>query len=305
MTSTRRPFSIIAALPFAWLLFLAPVPAGAQNGTRLALNAESVLLLDADGKILFAKHAESSHAPASLVKLMTLYLAHRDLEAGVVALEDPVTISPLAAQTPPHRMGLRAGETVPFELLLKGVAIASANDAATAVAEHLAGDERRFVDRMNSEAQEMGLTATRFANPHGLPDPNQRSTARDLAALTTRLIQDFPATRELLSARGFVYRGKVLNRQTALLHDPWGVQALKTGFTREAGYNLAVAAWRGGQGFFAILLGARSRARSFVDAMNLLQYGFTQAGVGIPLQEPRYSPRKSAIRTRVSLPPPS
>jgi D-alanyl-D-alanine carboxypeptidase (penicillin-binding protein 5/6) len=290
--------SVLASLD---LLAAAPVPA--QNGKPPVLNAERVLLLDADGKILFSKHADESHAPASLVKLMTLYLAQKDLEAGRASPDDPVTISAWAARTPPHRMGLRAGEVVPFAILLKGVAIASANDAATAVAEHLAGDEHQFVERMNAEAHELGLTATHFANPHGLPDPSQRSTANDLATLTARLIQDFPEARALLSGKSFTYRGKVFNRRIALLQDSWGVQALKTGFTNEAGYNLAVAAWRGGQRFLMIVLGAHSRSGSFLDAQNLLRYGFIHAGVTPPGQQMRTLQKKNGARGQLSLPP--
>src|SRR5215470_3462226 len=153
-------------------LLLAPgaaVAVAQVNGHAPALNAEAVLLLDTEGRTVFAKNAQLEHAPASLVKLMTLYLAFEDLEAHRVTLEDPVTISHAAATTPRYRMGLRTGEVVPLRILLEGVAIASANDAATAVAEYLAPDEAAFVARMNAKAAEIGMTATRYANPHGLP----------------------------------------------------------------------------------------------------------------------------------------
>jgi D-alanyl-D-alanine carboxypeptidase (penicillin-binding protein 5/6) len=176
-------------------------------------------------------------------------------------------------------MGLRAGEHVPFRVLMEGVAIASANDAATALAERLSGDEASFVERMNAKAREMGLTGTRFANPHGLPDPDQRSNARDMAQLTARLLQDYPMSRPLLGGQTFIYRGRVYTRHIPLFNDPGGVQALKTGFTHEAGYNLAVAAWRGGQQFLMIVLGARTRALSFLDAKRLLHYGFVETGL--------------------------
>ena len=116
-----------------------------------------MLLLDADGKVLFAKNPSEDHAPASLIKLMTLYLAYEDLEAGRAEWDEGVAVSRRAADTPRYRMGLRAGETVPLGTLLEGVAIASANDAAAAVAEHLAGNEEAFVHRMNNKAQLMGL----------------------------------------------------------------------------------------------------------------------------------------------------
>jgi serine-type D-Ala-D-Ala carboxypeptidase (penicillin-binding protein 5/6) len=265
------------------------------------LSAESALLLASDGTVLFAKNASEDHAPASLVKLMTLYLACEDLEAGRVQWDDPVTISRRVAETPRYRMGLRAGEEVPFRTLLEGVAIASANDAAAAVAEHLGGTEEAFVERMNAKAAELGLRSTRFANAHGLPDPGGRSTAQDMARLIGHVVQDYPASRPLLGGASFIYRGRVHSRRIPLFQDPGGVQALKTGFTREAGYNLAVAAWRAGQRFLLIVMGSQTRSLSFRDAQQLLRYGFAESGIG-PAEEPRrparFLPRRPADRRR-------
>ena len=243
------------------------------------LSAESALLLAPDGTVLFAKNPSEDHAPASLVKLMTLYLAYEDLEAGRAQWDEPVTISRRAAETPRYRMGLRAGEDMPFRTLLEGVAIASANDAATAVAEHLGSTEEAFVERMNAKAAELGLGSTRFANAHGLPDPGQRSTAQDMARLIGHVVQDYPASRPLLGGASFIHRGRVHSRRIPLFQDPGGVQALKTGFTREAGYNLAIAAWRAGQRFLLIVLGSQTRSLSFRDAQQLLRYGFVEAGI--------------------------
>jgi D-alanyl-D-alanine carboxypeptidase len=290
------------------LLTATPVRAQALNGRSPSFNAEAVLLIGSHGKVLFAKNATDDHAPASLVKLMTLYLACESLETDRAQWEEPVLISQRAAQTPRYRMGLRAGESVPLRTLLEGVAIASANDAAAAVAEHLAGSEETFVAQMNAKAQELGLHATRFANPHGLPEPVQRnvSTAEDLARLTARLLEDYPTSRALLGGATFVYRGRVYSRHIPLFQDPGGVQALKTGFTREAGYNLAVAAWRAGERFLLIVLGAQTRSLSFRDARTLLAYGFHEAGIESPPEPQRRqaAPRRpSERRSRTAAPP--
>jgi len=254
--------------------------ASAQNPPRPpVLSAEAVLLLDPEGRTVFEKNAGAERAPASLVKLMTLYLACDALEAGKVDADTPVTISHHAATTARYRMGLRTGQQVPLHVLMEGVAIASANDAATALAEHLGGDEGTFVGWMNDKAQELGLSGTHFANPHGLPDPTQRSTARDLAELANRLLRDHPMSRPLLGGQTFVFNGRVYARHIPLFNDPGGVQALKTGFTNEAGYNLAVSAWRNGQQFMMIVLGSRSRAQSFLDAKRLLRFGFVETGL--------------------------
>jgi D-alanyl-D-alanine carboxypeptidase len=287
------------------LVLAAPAWAQNHNGRPPALSAEAVLLLDGQGKVLFAKNPSEDHAPASLVKLMTLYLACQALDAGRAQWEEPVTISQRAAQTPRYRMGLKAGAVVPLRTLLEGVAIASANDAATAVAEHLGGTEDAFVAQMNAKAQELGLTSTHFANAHGLPDPGGRSTAEDLAQLTGRLLQDYPVARALLGGATFVYRGRVYSRNIPLFRDPGGVQALKTGFTREAGYNLAVAAWRAGERFLLIVLGAQTRSLSFRDARALLEYGFQETGIEAP-PEPHRRPapprRQTDRRSRTAAP---
>ena len=271
---------------FSSAALLLVAPARAQGDPPLHLSAESALLLASDGTVLFAKNASEDHAPASLVKLMTLYLACEDLETGRAQWDELVTISRRAAETPRYRMGLRAGEDVPFRTLLEGVAIASANDAATAVAERLGGTEDAFVERMNLKAAELGLLSTRFANAHGLPDPGQRSTAQDMARLIGHVVQDYPASRPLLGGASFVYRGRVHSRRIPLFQDPGGVQALKTGFTREAGYNLAIAAWRAGQRFLLIVMGSQTRSLSFRDAQQLLRYGFAESGIAPP-EEPR------------------
>src|SRR5215813_8487576 len=291
--------TIAAVVPFA---ATAQSARPAVDGRPPVLTAEAVLLLDPEGKTLFAKNPEEERAPASLVKLMTLYLAFEDIEAGRAELDELVPVSRYASLTPKSRMGLRAGEMVPLHVLLEGVAIASANDAATALAERLAGDEWSFVGRMNAKAQELELHATRFANPHGLPDPAQRSNARDLAQLISRLLRDHPASRPMLGGQTFVYRGRVYARHIPLFNDPLGVQALKTGFTLEAGYNLAVSAWRDGQQFVMIVLGSRTRTSSFLDAKKLLKYGFVEAGLESAPEPPPPRPTKRARRTSATTP---
>ena len=299
MSDLTTGASLVAGLRRAGLgaallagLLLLPAAAPAAPPASPAVTASAGLLLDlATGQIVYAKNAEEDRAPASLVKLMTLSLAYEDLRAGKVRLEDPVIVSPNAEQTPRSRMGLVAGQVVPFEILLHGVAIASANDAATAVAEHLAGSEELFVERMNAAAAEMGLGHTRFANPHGLPDPRQRTTAHDLARLAQHLLSGYPESREVLGQTAFTWRGRFYQRRIPLFRDPGGVDALKTGFTLEAGYNLAVAAGRAGSRFLCIILGAETRGLSFVDAGRLLKFGF-----GEPAKEIRRPPRRWRVR---------
>ena len=282
----HRAFALAAVVAFGLVLEArGPAPASAAPGLNghaatVPVSAEAVVLIDLEsGKVLFEKNPEEDRAPASLVKLMTLYVAYDELRAGRVTRGAAVTISVNTMRTPRFRMGLMAGQVVPFETLLAGVAIASANDAATAVAEHLAESEDRFVERMNAQGERMGLTHTVFANPHGLPDPRQRTTARDMASLAEHLLRDFPESRVLLGDTDFKWRGRVFQRRIPLFRDPGGVTALKTGFTLEAGYNIAVAAGRAGQRLLCVVLGAETRGMSFIDAGRLLKFGFGEPPV--------------------------
>ena len=264
--------------------------------TNLPVSAEAVLLVDLEtGKVLLEKNAEGERAPASLVKMMTLYLAYEDLRAGVITRGEPITIGPDVMRTPRFRIGLATGQVVPFETLLAAVAIASANDAATAVAERLAENEEKFVERMNAEAERMGLTHTVFANPHGLPDPRQHTTARDMATLAEHLLRDFPESRVLLGDTDFMWRGRIFRRRIPLFKDPGGVTALKTGFTLEAGYNITVAAARAGQRLLCVVLGAETRGLSFIDASRLLKFGF-----GEPLSSPGRTGRRWRVRSQAA-----
>jgi D-alanyl-D-alanine carboxypeptidase len=274
-----------------------PAAAATVQVASPGVTASAGLLLDlATGQVLYAKNAEEDRAPASLVKMMTLYLAYEDLRAGKAKLEDAVIISSNVERTPRYRMGLTAGQVVPFEILLAGVAIASANDAATAVAEHLGGTEELFVERMNAKAAEFGLHHTRFANPHGLPDPSQRTTAQDLAGLAQHLLQEYPESRDVLGQTGFTWRGRAYQRRIPLFRDPGGVDALKTGFTLEAGYNLAVAAGKTGSRLLCIILGAETRGLSFLDAGRLLKFGFGEPVKEVRRESRRFKSRGTTVR---------
>jgi D-alanyl-D-alanine carboxypeptidase len=260
----------LCLVPILYPLLITPAQAASPP-----LTSNAALLLDlSTRRVLAAKNPEKEYPPASLAKLMTLYLAFEAMEQRGVRRYDRVLISRRAAKTAPSKMGLKAGERVALYTLLEAIAIISANDAATAAAEHLDKTEEAFVDRMNRKAKALGLTRTRFINPHGLPGPGQWSTAQDLAHLSLQLLQDHPGARELLSRRTFAYRGYLHRRQVPLYQNPGGIQALKTGYTEEAGFNLMVTAAQEGETLLCILLGASTRQARTKDARQLLHYGF-------------------------------
>lgn len=254
----------------------ATTPGAAERPPRL--RAEAALLVDlVSGEVLFSKNAESPLAPASLTKLMTLYLACEDVAAGRVSLEDEVPVSPRAARTPSSRVPLRKGERLPLGKLLEAVAVISANDASVAVAEYLAGTEEEFVARMNRRAAELGLTETHFSNAHGLPSPDQRSTAWDVAALALRLFEGYPLALDLLARKSFHHRNITRNRYLGLLGDNSGIEGVKTAWTREAGFSLVATARKDDRRLLVVVLKARNRYQRELAARTLLGYGFERA----------------------------
>ena len=254
----------------------ATTPGAAERPPRL--RAEAALVLDlVSGEVLFSKNAEISLPPASLTKLMTLYLALEDVAAGRVSLEDEVQVSSRAARTPSSRVPLRKGELLPLGKLLEAVAVISANDASVVVAEYLAGTEEEFVARMNQRAADLGLTETHFSNAHGLPSRDQRSTAWDMAALALRLFEDYPLALDLLARKSFHHRNITRNRYLGLLSDNSGIEGVKTAWTREAGFSLIATARKEDRRLMVVVLKARNRYQRELATRALLRYGFARA----------------------------
>jgi D-alanyl-D-alanine carboxypeptidase (penicillin-binding protein 5/6) len=250
----------------------------AHAGTQahaLQVDAKAAVLLDADsGQVLFDQNATVQIAPASLTKLMTVYLAYDALRGGTVRLDEQVSVSQQASKMGGSQIFLRTGDQVSVAKLLEGVAIVSGNDATIALAEHLAGFPAAFVARMNAKASELGLGDTRFQNPHGLSAENQYSTARDMARLALALIQDHPAAVQLHSTKTFEYNGiKQQNRNLLLGKDP-RVDGLKTGWLEEAGYHIVLTGKEGERRLIVAVLGARNEKSRHEIALRLLNYGF-------------------------------
>lgn len=248
---------------------------GSVQASTFTVDAKSAVLMDAAaGQILFEQNATTRIAPASLTKLMTVYLAYDALRDGAVHLDDPVSVSTEASRMGGSQIFLKPGDHTTFRLLLHGMAVASGNDATIAIAEHLAGVRDAFVARMNAKANTLELSDTQFQNPHGLPTPDQYTTALDVARLVLHLIHDHPAVLEIHSMKTFEYNGiKQNNRNRLLWRDP-RVNGLKTGWLEDAGYHIAATAQENNRQLIAVVLGARKeRAREEI-AVQLLNYGF-------------------------------
>ena len=263
-----------------------PIPAAPK------LQASGYLLVDAtNGEILVEHNAEEPLPPASLTKMMTAYIAEREITEGRMSFDDQVPVSVKAWKTGGSRMFIREGTEVRLEDLLRGIIIQSGNDASVAIAEYIAGSEDVFADVMNQTAISLGMTNTQFKNATGLPQEGHYTTAKDLSILAARIIQDFPDTYPIYEEKNFTYNGiKQANRNSLLFRDPT-VDGLKTGHTEEAGYCLVASAERDGFRLISVVMGTASEKAREQETTKLLQYGFryfsgkTVFAAGEPLPE--------------------
>ena len=212
------------------------------------------------GKTLHAVNEDSLRHPASITKVMTLYLLFEQMERGKLALDSELTISARAAAQAPSKLALRPGATIEVEDAIKAIVTKSANDVACAIGENIAGSEERFAEMMTAKAHALGMSRTHYANASGLPDAEQVTTARDLTILA-RAIQDrFPRYYRYFQTRSFVFRGRVIGNHNHLLGRVEGVDGIKTGYTRDSGFNLMTAAKSDDRQIVAIVLGGKSGA---------------------------------------------
>ncbi|GJE38822.1 hypothetical protein KHHGKMAE_2897 [Methylobacterium persicinum] len=212
------------------------------------------------GKTLHAVNEDALRHPASITKVMTLYMLFEQMERGKFALDSELSISAHAAAQAPSKLGLRPGQTITVEDAIKAIVTKSANDVACAIGENIGGSEERFAQMMTAKAHALGMSRTHYANASGLPDPEQLTTAHDLTILA-RAIQDrFPRYYRYFQTRSFAFRGRVIGNHNHLLGNVEGVDGIKTGYTRDSGFNLMTAAKSDGHQIVAIVLGGRSGA---------------------------------------------
>lgn len=248
----------------------------------------AAIVMDArTGEVLYARNADTRLHPASLTKMMTLYLAFQAIERGEISLDQKVRISRKAASQPPSKLGLRPGQMVRIRDLIRAAALKSANDAALALAEAVGGSEARFVARMNATAREMGMSRTTFRNPHGLTMSGHLSTARDMTILGRHLIYDFPQYYHLFSRTSHVAAGKrIRSTNRKFLAAYRGADGIKTGYTDAAGFNLTASAHRGSKRIIATIFGGRSVAARNRKMAELLDLGFRRAPEKAPIIKP-------------------
>ncbi len=257
----------------------APVPVAAS------------IVLDADtGRVLSEENADAVTYPASLTKMMTLYLTFEALNTGRLRLDQMLPVSLNAASKSPTKLGLRPGDSVAVQDLILGIVTRSANDAAAVLAEGIAGSEPAFAELMNRKAQQLGMRSTVYQNASGLPDPAQHTTARDTAQLALALYHDFPREYRYFSTREFYFRGTMIVGHDHLLDWYPGADGIKTGFIDASGFNLATSAVRDGHRLIGVVLGGHSGGSRDREMAALLDQGFAEIGVAAPITVARREP---------------
>src|SRR6266849_5684206 len=259
---------------------LGSLPAAArQNHRAAASTAENApvfewILLDAEtGQVLSEQNADLVTQPASLTKMMTLYLAFDQLNQGKIRLDQPFSVSEEAASRAPSKLALTPGDSVPVRDLILGIVTKSANDAASVLAEGLAGSEAAFAERMTLKARQLGMTSTVYRNASGLPDTEQRTTARDVVQLALALYHDFPREYRYFATRQFYFRGRLIATHNPLLEWYEGADGIKTGYIGASGFNLAASAMRNGHRLIGVVMGGRSAGSRDREMAALLDRG--------------------------------
>jgi D-alanyl-D-alanine carboxypeptidase len=264
----------------AFLLSLSlalPTALPAQAGGKFAS-----LVVDArTGVILHNEDGNSLRHPASLTKMMTLYVVFQDLKAGRIKLNTPLRVSKRAAAMAPSKLGLKAGTTITVEQAIKALIIKSANDAAATVGENLGnGSEAAFAARMTRVARQIGMSRTTFKNASGLPNPGQVTTAKDLATLGLRLMRDFPQYYPYFRATSFNFKGRLIRSHNKLVGRFDGTDGIKTGYINASGYNLVTSTRRNGKRVVGVVLGGKTAARRDAYMMRIISRSLPKARAG-------------------------
>lgn len=243
-----------------------------------AAGKSAVLVLDANtGRVLHESAADEPRHPASLAKMMTLYMAFELIEQGRLSYQTKIKISANAAETAPTKLGLEEGEEIALIDAIKALITKSANDMAVAIAEHVAGSEEKFARLMTQKARQLGMSATTFKNASGLPDDDQVTTARDMVTLALHLQDDFPKHYPLFATRSFTYKNETFSNHNTMLSNYEGTDGIKTGYTRASGFNLVASVRRGRKHVVGAIFGGASAASRNTAMRTFLNMGIVKA----------------------------
>jgi D-alanyl-D-alanine carboxypeptidase len=289
----RREFSLCPAslVPLLIILIgLLPSAARAQIGSE---RYSSIVVDAGTGNVLEAANPDASRHPASLAKLMTLYVVFEALRDRRITTDQLVPVSARAASMQPSKLGILPSTRLTVEDAILGLVTKSANDAAAALGELLSGSEERFAQMMTLRAHALGMSHTTFTNASGLPDPDQWTSARDMAILARHLLGDFPGFYPYFSTRSFTFHGRVIFNHDRMLESYPGADGMKTGYTEASGHNLVTSAVRGGVRLIGVVLGAASNPERDVHMATLLNQGFEQ--LDVPMERPTIASRLPSL----------
>jgi len=261
----------------------------------------SIVVNETTGQVLYARNADKRLFPASLTKVMTLYLLFEALQEGKISMDTRMTVSAVAAGRSPSKLGLRKGSTITVEDAMFALITKSANDAATVIAEHLAGTERNFAKRMTRKASALGMTRTNFRNASGLPHSKQHSTARDMARLAIAIRKDFPQYFHYFKTQTYTWKGKKFKNHNTLLRSFKGTDGIKTGYTRASGFNLIATTERNDVRLVGVVFGGRTGA----SRDKHMKYLLTKQFDALPrFTKPVIREARAKTRQRLPAPPP-
>ncbi len=289
--SLRSAIVVVAALTIA---SASTVPSHANS-------KYAAIVVDANtGKTLFSSSADEPRYPASLTKMMTLYMVFEALDSGRISKSTQVPFSKNAANEPPTKLGVRAGGSVTVETAILSLVTKSANDASTAVGEMLGGSEDAFARQMTAKARQLGMTGTTFRNANGLPNSAQRTTARDMATLGIALREHYPQYYSYFSTRSFTYNKRRMGNHNRLLGKVKGVDGIKTGYTRDSGFNLVSSVSDGNRRIVAVVMGGKtgsSRDAHMADLIRrYLPAASTRRGGGDLVAKSALSPIRTLVQ---------
>jgi len=272
--------------------------AGMGTPAHAAPRVAAAIVVDMNsGSILHAQDTETLRHPASLTKMMTLYVLFGYLRAGTVKPDTALVVTPHAASRPPTKLGLKPGSTIKVSDAAKAMVTRSANDAAATIAENLGGTEENFARVMTDTARRIGMTKTVFRNASGLPNKEQVTTARDMAILSAHLMHDYPEYYELFETRYFTYKGRKYRNHNKLLFGYKGTDGIKTGYTRASGFNLAASVHCGNKHLLAVVLGGKTGSQRDAATRALLDKHLPKASESKPTKAQR-------MASLVGAPPP-
>jgi len=268
----------------SWVfVMLAPLSAAQISKASPVTGRYASIIVDMDNQeIIHARQIDEARFPASLTKVMTLYLTFEAIDQGRLKIDQTLPVSAYAASQPPSKLGLKVGQRILVRDAINALIIRSANDAAMVLAEAIGGSEANFAAQMTQRARQLGMQKTVFRNPHGLPNADHRSTARDMAKLAHAMIRDHRSYYPLFGQKTMRYKGRTLNTTNALLGNTDGVDGLKTGYTNASGYNLTISAERNGRRIVAVVMGGASGKSRDKHMRNLIERGFE-----VMLKKPR------------------